>query len=290
MRLKLAFLQLHAGNDLDAQLRIGQEACKKAKALGAELALFPEMWSCGYTLPQDVDVLEHLAVCADGDFVQSFGKLAQELGMAVAVTFLEKHEPKPRNSCVLFDCCGTEVLRYAKVHTCAFDAERVLCPGGKFVAADLNTGSGTVRVGCMICFDREFPESARILMLRGTELILVPNACPLEINRLAALRTRAYENMLAVAVCNYPGGHPDCNGHSALFDGVAWLPGDAGSRDMCVFEAGEDAGVYIAEFDVDVLRNYRRGEVMGNAYRRPEVYGELGLPERNKAQAYRRML
>lgn len=39
-------------------------------------------------------------------------------------------------------------------------------------------------------------------MLQGAELILVPNACPMEINRLAQLRARAYENMLAVATCN----------------------------------------------------------------------------------------
>ena len=39
----------------------------------------------------------------------------------------------------------------------------------------------------MICYDREFPESARILMLQGAELILVPNACGLDLNRLAQI-------------------------------------------------------------------------------------------------------
>ena len=82
----------------------------------------------------------------------------------------------------------------------------------------------------MICYDREFPESARVLMLRGAELILVPNACPMEINRLSQLRGRAYENMLAVATCNYPAGVPDCNGGSSAFDGVVYLPELSGSR------------------------------------------------------------
>lgn len=40
----------------------------------------------------------------------------------------------------------------------------------------------------MICYDREFPESARILMRQGAKLILTPNACPMEIKRLAQLR------------------------------------------------------------------------------------------------------
>ena len=95
----------------------------------------------------------------------------------------------------------------------------------------------------MICFDREFPESARILMLQGAELILTPNACPMEINRLAQLRGRAYENMLAIATCNYPAGVPDCNGGSTVFDGVAYLPELEGSRDTCILQAPETEGV-----------------------------------------------
>ena len=124
----------------------------------------------------------------------------------------------------------------------------------------------------MICYDREFPESARILMLKGAELLLVPNACPMEINRLSQLRGRAYENMLAIATCNYPEGKPDCNGHSSVFDGVAYLPELPSSRDTCLLEASGKEDVYIAELDMDMLRKYRQQEVHGNAYRRPEKY------------------
>ena len=127
----------------------------------------------------------------------------------------------------------------------------------------------------MICYDREFPESTRILMLKGAELILTPNACPMEINRLSQLRGRAYENMTAIATCNYPSPHPDCNGHSTVFDGVAYLPELSGSRNTCILEAGEDEGIYLAEPDMDMLREYRKREVHGNAYRRPEKYGIL---------------
>jgi len=74
----------------------------------------------------------------------------------------------------------------------------------------------------MICYDREFPESARILMLKGAELVLVPNACPMEINRLSQLRARAFENMLAITTCNYPETVPECNGNSSVFDGIIY--------------------------------------------------------------------
>lgn len=109
----------------------------------------------------------------------------------------------------------------------------------------------------------------------GAELILVPNACPMEINRLSQLRARAFENMTAIATCNYPGSVPDCNGNSTVFDGMAYLPGEGGSRDTCILRSGEQEGIYICELDLAMLRDYRKNEVFGNAYRHPEKYGLL---------------
>lgn len=275
MIFKIAFLQLLPGKTLEEQLRIGVEACRKAKDLGADVALFPEMWSDGYELPQDEERLKSLSISSESDFVLTFRDLARELKMAIGITFLEQHDPRPLNSVIFFDRNGKEILHYSKVQICAFDAEKVLCGGDDFYTAELDFGRGTVKIGSMICFDREFPESARILMLKGAELILAPNACPMEINRLSALRTRAYENMVAVATCNYPDGQPDCNGHSTLFDGVPWLRNEPGVRDMCVFEAPGDPGVYVAELDLDQLRMHRNDDIMGDKYRRPETYGIL---------------
>ena len=280
MRFRIALLQLLPEGSPEGQREKGMAACRKAKELGADIALFPEMWIDGYALPQDKEALEAMAVEKDGDFVRSFGKLAAELELAIGITFLEKHQPKPRNSLVLFDRRGEEVLHYAKVHTCDFDEEAVLSSGEGFSVAELDIGRGQVKVGAMICFDREFPESARILMLQGAEVILAPNACPMELNRLAALRTRAYENMLAVATCNYPAGQPDCNGHSTVFDGVAWLEDEPGVRDMCILEAPEGEGIYLAEIDMDQLRRYRVSEVMGGKFRHPEKYGLLTAGKR----------
>lgn len=275
MNLKIALLQLLPGGSLEEQFQIGKVACEKAKAMDADVALFPEMWSNGYAIPQEETVINELAISIESEFIQKFGKLAVELQMAIAVTFLECHKPKPLNSMILFDRNGRQVLHYSKVHTCDFDLEKMLSGGEDFYVADLDIGRGTVKVGSMICFDREFPESARILMLKGAEVVIVPNACPMEINRLAALRTRAYENMLAIATCNYPVGQPDCNGHSTVFDGVAWLREELGVRDMCIFEASNEEGIYVVEINLDLLRKYRADEVMGNKYRHPEKYGIL---------------
>lgn len=274
--LKIALLQIAPCGTLKGNLEKGIQYCKMAKELGADIALFPEMWSNGYQIyNRPVDVWKAEAIPADGDFVKAFAGLAKELQMAIGITLLEKHGDAPRNTLVLFDRWGERQFTYAKVHTCDFDVERNLTPGDDFYVTSLDTACGEVKVGAMICFDREFPESARILMLKGAELVLVPNACPMEINRLSQLRGRAYENMLAIATCNYPETVPDCNGGSSVFDGVAYLPKLPGSRDTCILQADGKEGIYMAELDLEQLRDYRNSEVHGNAYRRPQKYGLL---------------
>ena len=274
--LRIAFLQIAPAGSLDGNLRRGIEMCRKAKDLSADIALFPEMWSNGYDISErPSDEWTEDAISSDSTFIKSFSSLSAELGMAIAVTFLERGNRNPRNSMILFDRKGDERLHYSKIHTCDFGEERNLESGDDFHVSDLNTESGNVKIGAMICYDREFPESARILMLKGAEVILVPNACPMEVNRLSQLRGRAYENMVAIATCNYPDGVPDCNGRSSLFDGVAYLPDVEGSRDTCILQAGESEGIYVADLDIRQLRKYRENEVHGNAYRHPDKYRML---------------
>ena len=276
--INIALLQILPAGSMAQNLEKGVRCCKEAKAQGADIALFPEMWSSGYTIPHNPEKLEALAVAADGEFVTRFAALSAELDMAIGITFLEKSGTGQKNSICLFDRYGRPVYKYSKVHICDFgepDDESVLCAGDEFPVAVLNTAKGDINVGSMICYDREFPESARILMLKGAELLLVPNACPMEINRLSLLRGRAYENMLAIATCNYPAPHPDCNGHSTLFDGVAFLPGRGGVRDTCVLEADDAEGIFLARLDISLLREYRRREAQNLRNRRPELYGIL---------------
>lgn len=274
--LRIALLQISPLGSAEKNMQKGITWCRKASQEGADIALFPEMWSNGYNIydrPTEEWMAE--AVPNDGSFVRAFQDTARDLGMAIGITFLEKYRSNPRNSLTLFDRYGKKLFTYSKVHTCAFDAEKDLTSGDGFHVAVLDTACGPVKTGAMICFDREFPESARILMLKGAELILVPNACQMEINRLSQLRARAFENMTVIATCNYPGSVPDCNGNSTVFDGMAYLPGEGGSRDTCILRSGEQEGIYLCELDLAMLRDYRKNEVFGNAYRHPEKYGLL---------------
>jgi predicted amidohydrolase len=277
----VALLQLLPTASPEGNLRKGLAFCIQARQMGADIALFPEMWNNGYHLTVDRAETEQCAVELESDYIAQFRNLAQEQNLAIGITFLEKHDPSPRNSLAIIDRHGRIVLHYAKVHTCAFDAtEQQLTAGDDFYTADLDTEGGLIKVGAMICYDREFPESARILMLKGAEIVLVPNACPMEINRLSQLRARAYENMIGIATANYPYGQPDCNGHSSAFDGIAYRTAESGSRDTLIIEAGEAEGIYLARFPMDELRDYRRREVHGNAYRRPDKYQALTRTEK----------
>ncbi|MBI3973035.1 MAG: carbon-nitrogen hydrolase family protein [Chloroflexi bacterium] len=335
--LNVALLQLIPhGDDLDANRAKGDAYCRRAKAMGADIALFPELWSIGFTFkrpeetnrpPSDqanrsdghrgpngardmheVDAAEAidedlwrapelwrpgeaapdaglrdalaawqaLAVPRDGPFVTHFRRLARELDMAIAIAYLEQWDGPPRNSMSLIDRHGEIVLTYAKVHTCDFDQpEASTTPGDGFYVCDLDTAQGTVKIGAMICFDREFPESARVLMLKGAEIILTPNACTLEQHRLRQFATRACENAVGVALANYAA--PQNNGHSVAFHPVAF---DArGSRETLVIKAGEAEGVYLARFDLDEIRAWRRRDGWDTPFRRPQHYGILTAPD-----------
>jgi predicted amidohydrolase len=280
--LRIALLQLAgAGYDREASLERGLAACREAAARGAHLALFPELWSTGYAFPGgDLGQWREQAIAGGDPWVRAFADVAVELGMAVALTYLESTAAGPRNTVTLFGSDGAEALTYSKVHTCSFDLpEHALVPGETYPVARLETGAGPVDVGAMICFDREFPEAARALSLGGAELILVPNACELEANRLGQVRARAFENMAAVAVVNYAApparrGAAEENGHSTVVDPIAF-DADGRSRDTRVFEAGVAEGVYVVALDLAALRDWREREVWGGRCRRPETYGAL---------------
>ena len=280
---KVALLQMTGcGTDLEASREKGERFCRQARKLGADLALFPEMWSVGMTFfdrgrEGERERWRSLAVGRDDPFVTHFRDLARELEMAIALTYLEKWEGAPRNSVSLIDRRGEILLTYAKVHTCEFGVEAELTPGDSFPVCVLETEAGPVRLGFMICYDREFPESARLLMLGGAEIVLTPNACTLDEHRVGQFKARAFENVIGVAMANYAA--PQNDGRSVAFDAAAYEFEDGPARDTLIVEAGEGEEVVVAPFDLDALRDYRARETWGNAYRRPRLYGALTSEE-----------
>lgn len=276
-KITVALLQMQPDtNNVPANLAKAETFCREAAALEADIALMPEMWSIGYTRfdPGKPGAREEFykdSLAKDSPDIQRFATLARELDMAIGVTYLEAYEPLPRNAITLFDRHGQEVFTYAKVHTCDFKSmEASMTPGEAFFTGTLDTKTGPLQVGAMICFDREQPESARLLMLQGAELILTPNACGLDEVRLDQFKIRAWENVLAVAMTNYP--RPYHNGASVAYD----------ASGKCLVLAGEEEGIFTATFDLNELRARRVRSIHGNAYRRPHRYQAILDPQRDE--------
>lgn len=175
----VALLQLSPTDSMENNRLKGIEYCKKAKEMKADIAVFPEMWNTGYemlfegdlkeqeNIPQEkIDKWNSKAIEKDDKFISQYIDLAKELEMAIAITYLEKAEQKPRNTVIIVDRNGNIVLKYSKVHTVDSKMEAYTEPGREFKTCELDYGRGKVKLGTMICFDRDFPESARILMLQ----------------------------------------------------------------------------------------------------------------------------
>jgi predicted amidohydrolase len=283
MNFKVALLQIAPlGDDLNRNLAKGIEYCRKAKAAGADLAIFPELWSVG-TARCPIDEAGRAAwapaaINRDSMFFQSFAALARELGLHIAITYLEAHRPKPRNTVSIVNANGEVALNYSKVFICDFGEDElskdnpnlhnigcdVNCsPGESFPVCTLATAEGAVKVGAMICADREFPEPATELTLNGAELIIVPNACEWDDIRAAGLKTRAFENLVGVAMANYP--KPLNNGNSQACTCLTWRDGKA--QETVIARAGEREELLLAIFDIDEIREFRKAEAWRMHYR-----------------------
>jgi len=283
MKFTVALLQIAPfGNDQERNLEKGLQCCREAKALGADLAVFPELWNVGFAqYPLNAagrKAWEDSAIDRRSSFFRKFESLALELEMNIAITYLETHQPKPRNSVSIINANGEVMLNYSKVFICDFgeaellkadpDRHQVGCDiycsaGDSFGLCTLQGAEGEVKVGAMICADREFPEPATQLVLNGAELIVVPNACGWDDIRTAGLKTRAFENLVGVALTNYPA--PVNNGQSQAYTCVPWKNGEA--SEMRIAAAGGKEGILLARFDMDEIRAFRAEESWRMNYR-----------------------
>lgn len=248
---KIALLQIMPEEpNQNSNLAKGLEACRKAKDLGADIALFPELWD------------------KTGNYFREFVKLAKEIKINIAFTYREEYSPKPRNTVSIIDKHGNVVLNYSKVFICNYDntgCDYNFTPGTNFNVCTLTGDYGDVKLGAMICADREFPEAATQLMLKGAEIIIVPNDCEFDEIRKCQLKARAFENFAGIAMTNYP--TPKNNGHSIAFHPAAWNS-KGQSQDTLILEAGEEEGIFLAEFDLDQIRNFKKMESWRVDYRK----------------------
>lgn len=265
MFLKVAVLQkCSAIGEPAKNVRSVISYMESAAMENADILLLPECFITGYHLP----AYDQNALPDDSKEIRTLCSAAEKLRIGVVATALTKGSVKPQNSAFVIDKTGKILMKYSKVHTCDFSDEKCLESGSEFKVCDYHG----IKIGVMICYDREYPESARVLMLKGAEIILVPNDCAAMKPRVQALSTRAYENMTGIVMANPNGAN---KGNSCAFSPICWDENGV-CIDNTIFLADEQSeGLHYAVFDMDRLRSYRESEMLGNTFRKVKAYGEL---------------
>ena len=263
MVLKVAVLQMRSVNRAyDENIKTIMDKMTEAKRNNADILLLPECFITGYDLTID----NNSAI--DEDDLAPLCKQEKNLGIGLVATAVTKGKSSPQNSAFIIDKDGNILMKYSKVHTGDLADEKVVESGEKFKVCDFDG----IKIGIMICYDREYPESARILMLKGAEIILVPNDCGSMRPRLQALSTRAYENMCGVAMANPNGKNA---GNSCAYSPICWdSNGECVDNTLLLADAYSE-GLFYAEFDMDKIRAYREREMIGNTFRKVKSYSEL---------------
>ena len=282
-KLKIALVQYGTtAPDIEQNAKTAIKLIRKASENGADLVLFPECFLTSYGGPEICEKLLPIqeieyhpdfikwcenALTEDEEHFVQIANLAAELNIGVVITGFSKGKQYPQNTAWIINRDGNVILKYSKVHTCDFDWERYLEPGNTFPVCQFDG----ITMGCMICYDREYPESARELMLNGAELIIHPNNCGGMLPRLKELSVRAMENMVGIAMANPPSVGM---GNSCAFNPMVWTE-EGITLDNTIFVGSElEEAIYYVEFDMDEIRAYREREDLGK-YRKPKAYKKL---------------
>lgn len=214
MKVTLGQFEPIIGNKT-ANLQTMREIIEQAAAEASDLVLFPELCLTGYFIQ---DLAEDVSEPMTGPSIVYMQELCSEHEIHVVFSWAERGDDGIiYNSACLIDDAGQIVGNYRKVHL--YDREKeIFTPGDTFKVFDTKLG----RLGIMICFDLDFPESARSLYLQGADIILIPtnNFYPYERYQEAYLRSRSMENETPVAICNRTGKEGELRyfGESAAYD------------------------------------------------------------------------
>lgn len=250
--LKIGFLQQHNTADVRGNiLRLAEGVADLARR-GAELIVLQELHNSLYFCQvEDVNNFD-LAEPIPGPSTQIFGELARQYGVVIVTSLFERRAPGLyHNTAVVIERDGTIAGKYRKMHIPDDPAyyEKFYFTPGDLGFKPIDTSVG--RLGVMVCWDQWYPEAARLMALRGAELLIYPTAIgyalsdePDEQQRQrrawqTVQRGHAVANGLPVVTVNRVGFEPDPSGQTdgIQFWGTSFVAGPQGEL---FYEASED--------------------------------------------------
>ena len=167
----------------------------------ADIIVFPELCTTGYFFLSRNEVTK-VAETADGETCDFFSAMARRKNAVVVAGFAERHQQHLYNSCLVAVPERNNPYVYRKIHL--FYKENDCFDPGDTGFIVVHDKKRDVRIGPMVCYDWRFPESARVLTLRGADLIVCPANLITEAWR-QVMPARAIENNVYLAVANRAG-------------------------------------------------------------------------------------
>lgn len=262
MKIAVAQISCSLGNPV-ANLSKVREFSGRAKNVGAELIVFPEMTDTGYSMPV---VRKHASDWVKG-FVPGLQQIARELSIAIISGVSEREASSIYNSQILIDAKGDVVTSYRKTHLYAVapvEEQTCFAAGDSFVSFNL----GGLQFGFSICYDLRFPEMYRKMVTeQDVGAFVISSAWPFP--RVEHFRTltlaRAIENQSYVIASNRVGKDDDlwfC-GSSAIIDprGVIIAAASADREELIQADVSQER--------VDSVRQ----RVQSLGHRRQNLYG-----------------
>lgn len=250
--LKIGFLQQHNTADRkDNMLRLAHGITDLAQR-GAQLIVLQELHNSLYFCQtEDVEKFD-LAEPIPGPSTAFFGELARENGVVIVTSLFERRAPGLyHNTAVVTESDGSIAGRYRKMHIPddpAYYEKFYFTPGDMgFNPIDTSVG----RLGVMVCWDQWYPEAARLMALRGAEILIYPTAIGYALNDTAEEQQRQREawttvqrghavaNGMPVIAVNRVGHEPDPSGQT---DGIQFWGSSfiAGPQGELLYRASED--------------------------------------------------
>ncbi|MFX0543453.1 carbon-nitrogen hydrolase family protein [Roseovarius sp. S4756] len=234
---KIAVFQMSATIDAAARRQRIIDAMEEAAKAGARLLITPELGLTGYGRGEAV-IRE--AQRPDGAWAEALGAAAKVHGISVIAGFPEAAGEQRYISAMMIDRKRPDAPEIYRKGCLYGTYER-----GLFTAAGPSTmimELEGLKVGCLICYDVEFPENVRRLAAAGADLVAVPTAlpkdAPSEFVALHTVRTRAFESQVFVAYADNADGD-----EGFTYQGLSSIAAPDGS---VLAEAGEtgDALIY----------------------------------------------
>lgn len=232
-----------------------------------DLIVFPELAVTGYECSEQYRELSE--PFPGGDSIVQMAETAKQFHVFIAFGFIEKAIKNGTevlyNSVALIDKQGQVLGHYQKSHLVEGPETQMFEKGTEYQVFETEIGN----IGIMVCWDTAYPEVARILALKGAEIILCPAAweAPYDEDWDIVQCARSFDNVLYIASCNHVGTDRELS-----FFGKSKIVGPVGRT---MIEAGAEEEVIKATVDLDLLPELREGFYVLLKDRNPDTYGEI---------------